>query len=293
MSLHRVLVVGSGAMGSQIAMATALGGYAVTCQDVDAAALERAEAMLRTRVASMVAKGRLDQAGADAAFARLTFTTDLDAAAADADLVIEAIVELLDAKRELFGRLDGIVGPNTILASNSSSFVPSRMSSAVSEPGRFCNIHFFNPALVMKCVEIVRTAETTDATVAAAEEYVRRIGKTPVVLDREINGFVANRILNAIRDEATFLLEGGYASVEAIDTICRTALAHPMGPFELQDLTGLDVGYYVRMGRYEESQDPRDLPSRSLTERFEAGHLGRKTGRGWYRYDADGEKVSD
>lgn len=293
MTVDNILVVGSGAMGSQIAMACALAGYRVTVQDISAESLVRAERSLREIVGRRVTKGRITDADHDAAFARLTFTTDLAAGARAADFVIEAAVENLEIKRELFARLDALCPPHTILASNSSSFVPSRLAEATARPDRICNVHFFNPALVMKCVEIVRAPGTSDETIAAALTLARRLEKDPVVMDREINGFIANRILNAIRDEAVFLFEGGYASIGDIDSACRSALGHPKGPFELQDMTGLDIGYAGKLGRFEESGDPRDAPPRSLTERVQAGHLGRKTGQGWYRYDDDGNTVGE
>ncbi len=291
--VQRILVVGAGAMGSQIAMACALAGYEVVMQDISAAGLDAADAKLRSLMDSRVAKGRISADDRDAAFERLTRTTDLEAAAADVDLVIEAAVENLEIKQQLFARLDELTPAHAILASNSSSFVPSRLAEATKRPELVCNIHFFNPALVMKCVEIVRAPGTGDETVAAAVELVNRLGKEPVVMDKEISGFIANRILNAIRDEAVFLLEGGYASITDIDTAVRTALGHPLGPFELQDLTGLDIGYATKQGRFAESGDPKDAPSRSLAERAEAGHLGKKTGQGWYRYDADGNKLGE
>lgn len=288
-----ILVVGAGAMGAQIGMACALAGYRVAIQDVAAASLDRAEADLRSIVDGRVAKGRITAETRDQAFANLTFTPHLEQAAAGADLVIEAVVEDLDVKRALFARLDSLCPSHTILASNSSSFVPSKLAAATHRPDRVCNLHFFNPAMVMKCVEIVRGPATADATIKAALAVANRLGKEPVVMDKEINGFVANRILGAIRDEATFLLEGGYASITDIDTACRTALGHPKGPFELQDMTGLDIGYATKRGRFDESGDPADGPSRSLAERVEAGHLGRKTGQGWYRYDENGNKVGE
>lgn len=290
--VRKVLVVGSGAMGSQIAMVCALSGYDVAVHDIAEEGLARARTALEERIDRNVAKGRLSQEERDAAFARMAFGTDLADLAADADLVIEAAVEKLDVKRQIFADLDRVCPPHAILASNSSSFVPSRIADATGRPELVCNLHFFNPALVMKCVEVVRGPLTSDATMATAVAFTESIGKTVVLMEKEINGFIANRILNAIRDEAVFLFEGGYASLDAIDTACRTALGHPMGPFELQDLTGLDIAYYTKQGRYDESGDPADLPSRSLAERVEAGHLGRKSGQGWYRYDDQGKRVT-
>jgi len=163
--------------------------------------------------------------------------------------------------------------------------VSSRIADATGRPDRVCNLHFFNPALIMKCVEVVRGPQTSDATVEISVELARRLGKTPVVLDREIPGFIANRILGAVRDEAIFLLENGISSVEEIDTACRTALGYPMGPFELMDLTGIDIGYHAKLARHAVTGDPRDLPSRTVTDLVERGELGRKTGKGFYTYE--------
>ena len=282
--MRSVLVVGAGAMGSQIAMVCALAGHQVGLHDVDPAMLERADRELRDRMARQVEKGRRTADDVTAAFERLRVADSL-AAAADADLVIEAVVERIEVKSELFAELDRLCPPATILASNSSSFVPSRLAAATGRADRVCNLHFFNPALVMACVEVVPGPETSAQTVASCVDLVESLGKVPVVLEKEIPGFVANRILNAVRDEAIRLYEGGYAGVEAIDTACRTALGYPMGPFELMDLTGIDIGYLTKQARYAETGDPADLPSRSVTELVERGHLGRKTGRGWYTYE--------
>ena len=289
--IDRVVVVGAGAMGSQIAMVCAMAGHRVTLVDIDPAGLDRAAQQLRDRLDRNVTKGRLTADERDAAFGRLEMTTGLDEPAAQADLVLEAVVEKIDIKQELFVRLDRLCPPHTLLTSNSSSFIPSRLAAVTTRPDRVCNLHFFNPALVMACVEVVRGTETSDATMARATAFAVGLGKQPVVLDREIHGFIANRILNAVRDEAVRLVEGGYASMEAVDTACRSALGHPMGPFELQDLTGLDIAYFTKTARHAETADPADLPSRSLATRVEAGHLGRKTGRGWYCYDSEGRRL--
>ncbi|HEY0950064.1 3-hydroxyacyl-CoA dehydrogenase family protein [Nocardioides sp.] len=292
MSIETVLVTGAGAMGSQIAMVAALSGCTVGLYDVDQATLDRAVEQLALRMTAQVAKGRRTAEATRAALSRLTIATVLDEHAADVDLVIEAIVEKLPAKRDLFARLDDLCPPRTILASNSSSFVPSAMATATARADRFLNLHFFNPALVMRCVEVVRGPDTSDDAVRTALEFVEQIGKTPVVLDREIPGFVANRLLGAVRDEAIRLLEGGYADVAAIDTAARTALGYPMGPFELMDLTGIDIGYLTKTARYEETGDPADAPSATVTALVERGDLGRKTGRGFYVYDDDGNRTA-
>lgn len=290
--INEILVVGAGTMGSQIGMVCSLAGYVVTVQDIDEEMLEKAQEQLRARMARNVEKGRTKGEEVDAAFDRMSFTTDLEGSASEVDFVVEAAVEKLDVKRELFGTLDEAVPEHAILATNSSTIVSSRVADATSRPEKVCNMHFFNPALVMECVEVVRNPETSDATVETTVELTRRIGKAPVVLDKEIPGFVANRILGALRGEAISLYENGIASFEDIDTACKTALGHPMGPFELMDLTGIDVGYYVAMAHYEETGDESMKPKRSVAEKFEKGELGRKTGKGWYEYDEEGRKVS-
>jgi 3-hydroxybutyryl-CoA dehydrogenase len=288
--MQTVVVIGSGAMGAHIGMVCALAGCPVTLVDLSADALRRARTSLEQFTQRSVDKGKLTAGERASAFDRLTFSTELAPAAPDADLVIEAVVEKLDVKRALFSDLDGLCPPRTILASNSSSLMPSQLAGATGRPDRVVNLHFFNPALIMRCVEVVRGPETSDQTQAAAVAFVQRVGKEPVVLKKEIPGFVANRILNAVRDEAISLFEGGVADIADIDRACRTALGYPMGPFELMDLTGLDIGYYVKRERFELTGDPRDQPQRSLAELVESGRLGRKTGHGWYRYDEHGSK---
>jgi 3-hydroxybutyryl-CoA dehydrogenase len=291
-NVNRIVVVGAGAMGSQIAMVCALAGYHVTVTDLDEDVLNVAHGRLSERLARDVTKGRRSSEDVADAFDRLVFSTDLDSAAAKADFVIEAAIERLDVKRRLFADLDRVAPAHAILATNSSSIVSSQLATATGRPDKVLNMHFFNPALVMACVEVVRSDVTSDAAVETTVELTRRLGKQPVVLHKEIPGFIANRILNAVRDEAIYLLERGVADVEDIDTACRTALGYPMGPFELMDLTGIDIGYLTKQARYEETGDPSDLPSKSVTELVERGELGRKSGLGWYRYDEDGKKFA-
>jgi 3-hydroxybutyryl-CoA dehydrogenase len=275
--VHRILVIGSGAMGSQIGAVCALAGYDTAVQDISPEALRRASDQLHARLDRNVEKGRLIRSDVDAAFDRLAFETDLDAAAADTDLVIEAAVERLDVKREIFARLDRATPAHAILTTNSSTITSSQIADATGRPDRVANMHFFNPALVMACVEVVRSPATSDDTFDTVLELARRLGKQPVALRKEIPGFVANRILHALRDEAISLLEQGVASFEDIDVACRTALGHPMGPFELMDLTGIDVAYQGKLAR-------GGVPSHTVTERYQRGDFGRKTGRGFYDY---------
>ena len=273
--INKILVVGSGAMGSQIGMVCALAGYDVTLQDVDEDLLRKAQEQLESRMKRNVEKRRMEQEEVNVAFDRMSFTTDLENAASEADFVIEAAVEKLEIKREIFTKLDEAAPEHAILATNSSTIVSSQVADATNRPDRVCNMHFFNPALVMECVEVVRNPETSDATIETAIELTRRIGKAPIILEKEVSGFVANRILGALMDEAVDLYENGVASFEDIDTACKTALGHPIGPFELMDLTGIDVNYHVRMARYEETGDESAKPKKSVAEKYEKGELGR------------------
>ncbi|KAB7705492.1 3-hydroxyacyl-CoA dehydrogenase family protein [Bacillus aerolatus] len=289
-SIQQVGVVGSGAMGSQIAMVCALAGYPVILQDIRQESLEKAEQFLQEQMEKRVKKGRFTIQEVEQAFARIFFTTELEQFK-KADLVIEAIVENLEAKRELFAKLEAVVQPHAILGTNSSTIVSSKLADTLSRPENVCNIHFFNPALVMDLVEVVKGPHTSDETAEMSMEFVRSINKTPVLLKKEISGFIANRILGKLVDEALFLLENGYATHEEIDLVCTKALNHPIGPFSLMDLTGLDVNYFVRMQRFNESSDEKDKPSKIVQEKVENGELGRKTGKGFYQYDEQGKKV--
>lgn len=282
--IRSVVVLGAGTMGSQIAAVSALAGYTTSLVDIQQKQLDRAREQLRQRLDRDVEKGRRDRGAVDEAWGRLTLTTDRDRVAASADLVIEAAVEDLSVKRSIFADLDRVCPPHTLLVTNSSNIVSSRVADATGRPGKVCNLHFFNPALVMACVEIVPHEGTDPETVEAASAFVESLGKTPVKLKREVPGFLANRLLNALRREALDLYEGGVADFEDIDLAAKTALGHPMGPFELMDLVGIDVVHLIRLAEYEQTGDPAALPARSIKEKYEAGDFGRKTGRGWYEY---------
>ena len=282
--IRSVVVLGAGTMGSQIAAVSALAGYTTSLVDIQQKQLDQAREQLRQRLDRDVEKGRRDRGAVDEAWGRLALTTDRDRVAASADLVIEAAVEDLSVKRSIFADLDRVCPPHTLLVTNSSNIVSSRVADATGRPGKVCNLHFFNPALVMACVEIVPHEGTDPETVEAASAFVRSLGKTPVKLKREVPGFLANRLLNALRREALDLYEGGVADFEDIDLAAKTALGHPMGPFELMDLVGIDVVYLIRLAEYEQTGDPASLPADSIKAKYEAGDYGRKTGRGWYDY---------
>lgn len=284
MGIKRILVIGAGTMGRQIAMSAALAGYTTALNDISEAALAAAREDLEQWAATRVAKGKMEQQTADAALERLASTTDLDASARHADLVIEAAVEKLEIKRSIFGKLGKVAPAHAVLATNSSTLASSHVAAATGRSGQVCNMHFFNPALVMKCVEVVRNEHTTDTTVNTVMEVARRMGKEPVLVQREIPGFIANRMMGAIQREALELLSGGVASIKDIDTTARTALGHPMGPFELMDLVGLDVIDFIAQATHAETGDDADKPHELVTQKVAEGRLGRKTGSGFYDY---------
>lgn len=277
-------MVGAGSMGAQIAQQAALHGVDVRLHDQSEEQLHKAVESNRGHVMRRVEKGKLDRSGAEAALGRVRTTTDLREAAGDADFVIEAVFEDLEVKRAIFAELDQIAPRETVLASNSSTMGISQIAGATSRPEFCVNMHFFYPVLVMDLVEIVRGPSTSDETVERAMSMSRELGRTPVLLNKEIDGFIVNRILHSATQEAYRLLDAGVASFEDMDTAVEKGLNWPMGPFRLGDFSGLDVTYNARMHMYRTTGDERFKPSPQLEAKVKAGKLGRKTGEGWYRY---------
>ncbi|MBI3454631.1 MAG: 3-hydroxyacyl-CoA dehydrogenase family protein [Candidatus Rokubacteria bacterium] len=282
--VKRILVVGAGQMGAQIAMQAALRGYLVTLNDLSGAILDKAMASNRGHLERRIAKGQLTKDAMEAAIARIRLEPDLDRAGRDADFVVEAIVERLEPKRECFARLDRACPRHAILATNSSTLGNSLIAAATGRSDKCVNMHFFYPPLVMRLVEVVKGEWTSEETLQITAEVARRIGREPVVLRKELPGFLVNRILRAIGNEAYFLLDQGVAPFWEIDKAVELGLNFPMGPFRLADLSGLDIGYNARLETYERTKEPKDLPPRELRKRVERGDLGRKTGRGFYDY---------
>jgi 3-hydroxybutyryl-CoA dehydrogenase len=282
--VNRICVVGAGQMGHQIGMLSALGGFQTTIQDLQESALENAEVSLRGLMKKWVEKGKISQQEIENAFNRLQFTTNLADASKDADFVIEAVVEKLEVKRLVFEQLERFAPPHAIFASNSSTIVNSLIADTTSRPDKVCNMHFFFPPLVMDCVEVVMSKKTSQETAEIAMEISKRMNRTALLLRKEISGFVANRILGALHKEAMSLYESGITDFKDIDTICKKALNHPIGPFELMDLSGIDVCYYVMQQRFAETGNTEDKPPSILEEKVKAGELGRKTGKGFYDY---------
>ncbi len=284
MKINNIAVIGAGNMGHQIALCAALSGFKVTCTDMDVAVLNKAIQFADTYLSERVVKQKLTKEAAEQARKNIAFVFTIEEAVVSADLVIEAIVEKLAIKRKVFAQLDKLCPSHTILATNSSYMVSSKIADATSRPEKVCNMHFFNPALVMKLVEVVKGPHVSDETVEAVMNAAHRMSKTPVLLHKEIYGFLVNRFLQATRQEALKLFDMGIASHEDIDTAVKNGLGYPMGPFQLLDLTGVDLAYHTAMEKYGESGDAADRPSPTIVEKFTKGEWGKKVGKGFYNY---------
>lgn len=285
MEINKIAVIGAGNMGHQIALCAALSGFKVKCTDTNSDILNKAIQFADNYLKERVSKGKLTAEAASQARENIAFVLTVEAAAAEADLVVEAIIENLAIKQKLFAQLDKLCSAHTILATNSSYIVSSKIADATSRPEKVCNMHFFNPALVMKLVEVVKGPHVSDETVEAVMDAAKKMNKTPVVLHKEIYGFLVNRFLQATRQEALKLHDMGVASYEDIDTAVKNGLGYPMGPFELLDLTGVDLAYHVSMEKYRDSGDPADRPSPAIVEKFTRGEWGKKVGKGFYDYE--------
>ncbi|MFW6333688.1 MAG: 3-hydroxyacyl-CoA dehydrogenase family protein [Desulfosalsimonas sp.] len=282
--VKNIAVVGAGNMGHQIATICAIKGYRTVCTDVKEDVLKKAEKFVDNYLPGRVKKGKLTEEQAKQARDNIRFTMSLKEAVKDADYVIEAVLEVLDLKRKIFADLDKMSPSHAILATNSSFIVSSKIADATGRPEKICNLHFFNPALVMKLVEVVQGPHTSDETVDISMELCRNLEKVPVHLKKEVDGFLLNRIIRAIFNEAQWLLEMGVASVEDIDNACMYGAGHPMGPFRLNDLTGIDLAYTMAMENFKQTGDFSDLPTPGVVEHYVKGEYGQKTGKGWYDY---------
>lgn len=280
--MERILVVGAGQMGSGIAQVAAQAGRSVTVHDVAQNFLDRAGETMRTSLGRLVKRGQLTQDEADAAFARVGFSLDLEAAR-EADLVVEAILERFEDKARLWQAVSELAPATAILASNTSSLPITRLAATVRRPERFVGMHFMNPVPVMQLVEIVTGIATSEETTLAVEAEARAYGKT-TVRAKDFPGFISNRVLMPLINEAAFALYEGIASAEDIDTVMRLGMNHPMGPLQLADFIGLDTCLYILEVLQEGFGDPKYRPCPLLRQYVQAGYLGRKAGRGFYTY---------
>jgi 3-hydroxybutyryl-CoA dehydrogenase len=281
-NMEKIFVIGAGTMGAGIVQAFAQKGYEVIVRDIKDEFVERGINGINKGLTKLVAKGKISEEDKEAVLSRITGTTDLSLAE-DCDLVIEAAVENMEIKKSIFAELDGICKESTILASNTSSLSITEVASATKRPDKVIGMHFFNPAPVMKLVEIIRGMATSKETFDSIKELSVAIGKEPVEV-AEAPGFVVNRILIPMINEASFILQEGIASVEDIDTAMKYGANHPMGPLALGDLIGLDVCLAIMDVLYNETGDTKYRASNLLRKYVRAGYLGRKTGRGFYNY---------
>ncbi|GIW26952.1 MAG: 3-hydroxybutyryl-CoA dehydrogenase [Meiothermus ruber] len=289
MEIRKIGVIGAGQMGAGIAQVAAQAGYQVVLRDLEQTFLERGLSSIKRSIGKLLEKGRLDQQAHDAALSRIVTTTHL-ADLKDCDLVIEAIVEHEPTKLELFRELDALVQPAAILASNTSSIPITRLASATRRPERFIGMHFMNPVPLMELVEVIRGYLTDEATTQAVLEAARRMGKTPVEVN-DYPGFVSNRILLPMLNEAIQCVMEGVATPEAIDQVMKLGMNHPMGPLTLADFIGLDTCLSIMEVLHRGLGDDKYRPSPLLRKMVQAGLLGRKSGRGFYRYDEKGNKI--
>ena len=280
--MKKIVVIGGGTMGLDIAQTFAKKGFDVVVRDIKDEIIQASEARLNKSLDKLISKGKLDEAGKAAITGKMTFTTDLNLAA-DADLVVEAAVENLDIKKSIFSELDKICKPETILASNTSSISITAIAAATKRADKFIGMHFFNPATVMKLVEVIRGANTSDETFKAIYALSQEIGKDPIEV-AEAPGFVVNKILIPMINEAADLVYTGVATAEDVDKAMQLGANHPMGPLHLGDLVGLDVCLAIMDTIYNETHDSKYRASLLMRKLVRAGHLGRKTGKGFFDY---------
>lgn len=281
--MKKIGIVGAGTMGSGIAQTVAASGYEVILRDIEQGFVDQGLAKIEKNLARSVQKERISPDEKDDITGRITGTTDL-AKLADADLVIEAITEKMEIKKKVFQELDELCTPETILASNTSALSITEIATTTKRPDKVLGIHFFNPVPVMKLVELIKSITTAEDTFNKAKEFVKKIAKTPVEVN-EAPGFVVNRILIPMINEATFILYEGIAKAEEIDTAMKLGANHPLGPLALGDLVGLDVCLAIMETLYNEFGDSKYRPCPLLRKKVRAGQLGRKTGRGFFEYN--------
>jgi len=287
-SFKKVFIVGAGLMGGGIAQVCAQSGFEVTITDVDPAVVQKTLKAIGWSVGKLIEKGSVRES-VEVVVGRIKTSRDYQPAC-DADLVLEAVFESLDVKRDVFQTLDGVVRPESVMASNTSAISISDLASFTKRPAKFMGIHFFSPVPMMPAVEVIRGHATSDETFAAGVTFVRQLGKEPILVQRDVPGFVINRINFRASLEAMRLVEEGVATVEDIDKGLRLASGRKMGVFETGDLVGLDVTHGALMFIYETTKDPYWYPPAILRRKVSAGHLGRKTGKGWYEYHPDGTR---
>ncbi|RLB42169.1 MAG: 3-hydroxybutyryl-CoA dehydrogenase [Deltaproteobacteria bacterium] len=284
MEIKKIGVVGAGTMGHGIAQVAAQIGCEVIMRDVEDSFVERGMKNIEKFLSKSVEKGKLEASEKDAILGRIKGTTDMEELK-DVDFVVEAVIENLDLKKEVFKQLDELCRPEVILATNTSSMSITEIAAATSRPDKVCGMHFFNPVPLMRLVEVIRGYFTSDDTVATTTELAKKMGKITVEVKKDSPGFIVNRIMIPHMIEAIKIVEEGIASIEDVDTAVKNGLNYPMGPFELMDLTGIDIAYFVTEYFYRElNKESKWVSPNLLKTMIRAGRLGRKTGGGWYDY---------
>ena len=289
MSIDNIFIVGAGLMGGGIAQVCAQAGLEVTITDISTEGMDRAIENIAWSLGKLIEKGQVE-GRLENILSRIKKSDDYEPAR-EADLCLEVVFENLDAKRQVFERLDSLAPSESLIGSNTSAISISELATCTKRPEQVLGLHFFSPVPMMAAVEVIRGMLTSDKTFAAGEDFVRRLGKEPILVNNDVPGFIINRINLRANMEAMRLVEAGVAAVEDIDKGLRLAAGRKMGPFETGDMVGLDVSYGALMAIYEETKDPAWYPRPAILRRkVKAGHLGRKTGRGWYEYNEDGSK---
>ena len=284
MEIKKIGVIGAGAMGNGIAQIAALIGCEVVLRDIKDEFVERGMKNIEKFLTKSVEKGKLEAAEKDAVLGRIKGTTDMSQIK-DADFVIEVVIEDLELKKSVFKELDDLCRPEVILASNTSSMSITEIAAATKRPDRVCGMHFFNPVPLMRLVEVIRGYSTSDETIKITTDLAKKMGKTTVEIKKDSPGFIVNRIMMPHILEAIKIVEEGIASIEDVDIAVKNGLNYPMGPFELMDLTGIDIAYFVVEYFYKElNKESKWVSPNLLKTMIRAGKFGRKTGAGWYDY---------
>lgn len=279
----RIAVVGAGLMGAGIAQVSAVAGHDVVLQDVSQDGLARGVAGIEKSLARFAEKGKLSSGDVDLAMDRITTTTDLDAVG-ESEFIVEAVFEKIDIKAEIFARLDTICGDDVVMATNTSAIPITSIAAFTSRPEMVVGTHFFSPVPMMALCELVRGYKTSDETLQRARDYAEGIGKTVIVVNRDVAGFVTTRLITALSNEAISLVESGVATAEDVDIACRLGFGHAMGPLTTTDMTGVDIMLNATSNIYADTQDEKFNPPELLRRMVQAGDLGRKTGKGFYDY---------
>lgn len=284
MEIKKICVVGGGLMGRQIALCASIKGFDATVYDLKTEVLDAVQAWEDEYLAGRIAKGRMTEEQVAATRARFHLESSLEKAVEGVDCVIECIVEIQEVKANLFRQIDQLVGKDVIIATNSSNMVSSLFADCVSNPSRLCNMHFYNPALVMEFVEVVQGPHTSEETAGAAYEFCKAIGKCPIWMKKELPGFAGNYLMAGLQQRARYMVQNGYCTPQEVDIALEKGFNHKMGVFRMNDLTGIDLTYTILKGIYEKTGEKPDMYD-IYEQMFKEGKLGRKSGHGFYDYE--------